>query len=295
MINKVPTLSIITPTYNRGSYLQRCYSSLKGQTSYDFEWIIVDDGSSDNTEEVVSLFAKDFDIVYIKKRNGGKHTALNYAHPFIRGKYVLILDSDDYLLSESVEKANRGWAQYDNNKSVGMVVFLKGLSAEEPCCCAKYERIPVEILPSNRIRFHSTDCCEIIRTELFVKYPFPVFKGEKFISEGALWNRVALTHKCVYINEVIYIADYQEDGLTKSGRSMRIRNPRGGMYAARLNMQKKNRFRNRLKNALLYNCYGFFAGMSPCKILSKNRFKGLTLISMLPGWVLYRDWKKRYG
>ena len=293
-MNTTPTLSIITPTYNRANLLKRCFSSLQIQTSKDFEWLIVDDGSTDNTEYIVSTFSGDFEILYIKKENGGKHTALNASHAHIHGQYVLILDSDDYLIPEAVEKVIRGWKEFENNKTVGIVTFLRGKSVEAPFCRGKYERIPVDILRSERIFYLSRDCCEVIKSSLFKKYPFPVFKGERFLSEGALWNRVSFDCKCVYINEVVYIGEYLEEGLTKSGRKMRIKNPRGGMYAARLNMHKKNYPRNRIKNSLLYNCYGFFAGMSPAKIVTHNRYKLLTLVGMLPGWLLFLVWSRMY-
>ena len=131
-MSDTPILSIITPTYNRGHLLQRCYDSLSAQTRKDFEWIIVDDGSTDNTEEIVSSFDSDYDIVYIKKENGGKHTALNTSHPYVHGKYVMILDSDDYLIPEAVEKIVKGWIDFEENEAIGIVTFLKGGSVNKP-------------------------------------------------------------------------------------------------------------------------------------------------------------------
>ncbi|MCQ2385773.1 MAG: glycosyltransferase family 2 protein, partial [Clostridia bacterium] len=99
----MPSLSIITPTYNRGYLLPVLFHSLEKQTCFDFEWILVDDGSDDDTEAVAKTFFNDlFPFVYIKKENGGKHTALNASHPYVKGKYVLILDSDDYLTEDAV-------------------------------------------------------------------------------------------------------------------------------------------------------------------------------------------------
>lgn len=290
-----PLLSVITPAYNRAELLKKCYESLLRQSDKDFEWIIVDDGSKDNTLDVVKTFDTDgFDIVCVQKENGGKHTALNASHPFVRGKYVLILDSDDYLSDTAVEKVCRGWRKWENEESVGMLTFLKGKAESEPLCTAPIAETPVDILRYKRRVVHSSDCCEVIRTELFLKLPFPVFPGERFMGEGVLWNRVAITHKCVYINDVIYICEYLEDGLTKSGRAMRIRNPRGGMMAAEVDMQRKNYWYLRIKNGLLFTCYGFFAGMSPGKILGKTEYKGITALCLLPGYALHRYWKHKY-
>lgn len=288
-------LSIITPAYNRGHLLKNCFESLLAQTDKDFQWIIVDDGSTDNTRDVVKSFgAKEFEILYVPKENGGKHTALNASHPHIRGRYVLILDSDDTLTSTAVEQIRRGWEGWANNEQVGIVTFLKGPAVGNPNCTGSVSGVPVDILGCKRIVIHSTDCCEVIRRELFLKYPFPVFPGEQFLAEGALWNRVAKTHKCVYINDVIYICEYLEGGLTKSGRAMRIRNPRGGMFSAELGMARNNGLKGRIKNALLYDCYGFFAGMKPTHILSGTQYTALAAMCMLPGRLLYRYWKRKH-
>lgn len=288
------TLSIITPTYNRSNYLPRCYESLQKQTSFDFEWIIVDDGSTDNTSEVVSAFSPNrFPITYIKKSNGGKHTALNAARECIRGKYVLILDSDDYLIETAVQEVLEAWGQYEHNPQIGIVTFLKGSDAEHPVCgVAEYNK-PVEIMRYRRIRYIRTDCCEVIRTELFKKYPFPVFEGERFLSESALWDRVSFTHKCVYIDSVIYICEYLEGGLTKSGRSLRLRNPRGGMYTSDLRMDRSNFMKDRVKNGVLYNCYGKSAGMPVKDLIRQCRSPWLALFCAPEGRLLFRYWSRK--
>ncbi len=291
-------LTILTPTYNRGELLCKCYESLKQQTNKEFQWLIVDDGSSDNTKEIVEQFKKatpDMNIKYVWKQNGGKHTALNESHSYIEGEYVLILDSDDTLTPDAVDSVYSGWEKYESQDNIGIVIFLKGHSVTEPNAYAKDEHVAVDIMRYNRVCVRSRDCCEVIRTELFKRYPFPVFEGEKFVSEGALWNRVSFTHKCVYINKVIYLCEYLEDGLTKSGRSMRIRNPYGGMYTSNLRMHKKNFLKERVKSGLLYVCYGFFADLSAKKIIfgEKSNYL-LKLICFLPGYAMYLKWKKNY-
>lgn len=288
-------LSIITPAYNRADCLKACYESLLRQTAGGFEWILVDDGSLDGTEEIAASFSNDiFPYRYVKKENGGKHTALNAAHPYIRGKYVLILDSDDTLTDDAVSVVLEAWSKWDSNPEVGIVTLLKGRDIDHPNCYAADENTPVDIMAYSRIRPVSNDACEVIRTELFLKYPFPVFPGERFLSEGALWNRVSFTHKCVYVNRVVYLCDYREDGLTKSGKPMRIRNPRGGMYTSNLNMATKNRWLLRVKNGMLFTCYGCFAKLSPAK-MAKNCDHVPLMYGCLPlGWMLYLFWKTKY-
>ena len=290
-----PYLSIVTPTYNRGHLLTACYQSLCRQIDKDFACIIVDDGSSDNTSQVVQAFSyADFPVIYVKKENGGKHTALNAAHPHIRGKYVLILDSDDQLTEDAVHAVKDAWDRWERNSDVGIVTFLKGGAVDHPDCEVSDYETPVDILRYRRTVHYGSDCCEVIRSELFLKYPFPEYAGERFISECALWNRVSLTHTCVYINRVIYLFEYLEGGLTKSGRKLRISNPRGGMFISDLRMQKKNYFAQRVKYGLLYCCYGFFAGLTSAEILFGTAHKPLTVLCLVPGWVLYRYWKQKH-
>ena len=288
-------LTVLTPTYNRVHTLPACFDALSRQTCTAFEWIVVDDGSNDGTEEYVSgLPERPFPVRYIKKENGGKHTALNAAHPFVHGKYVLILDSDDTLTPDAVEQALAGWARYDADPSVGIVTLLKGADPEHPNCYAPEEGVPVDIMAYRRVCPVSNDACEVIRAELFLQNPFPVFPGETFLSEGALWNRVSFTHKCVYINRVIYLCNYLEGGLSKSGKPLRIRNPLGGMHTANLNMAGKNDWKRRIKNGLLFTCYGFFARLSPAQIVRRCDYKVLARSCLPFGWLLYLSWRKKY-
>ncbi len=298
MKNKSTSLSIITPSYNRGNMLKNCFESLRFQSNYDFEWIVVDDGSMDDTRSVMEYISNEhipFEIRYIWKENGGKHTALNAAHPYIHGKYVLILDSDDTLTSDAVETVLNGWSKYDANADIGIVIFLKQLSDGTICARGKAEDIVIDVLNQKRICNVASDCCEVIRTELFKKYPFPVFDGERFLAETALWYRAGLDAKCVYINRPIYICEYLEGGLTKSGKKMRIRNCHGGMYTSYLRMNQRCALKERIKAGLLYVCYGCFAKISIAEMLKKAKgCRCWTLMCLIPGTALYFYWKPLY-
>ena len=295
MVKHVSLLSVITPTYTRAHLLPGCYESLRRQTCKDFEWIIVDDGSRDNTDEVVASFAEaGFPIIYIKKENGGKHTALNASHPHIRGKYVITLDSDDILTDTAVADIIRAWDKYEDREDIGIVTFLKSTPDGTIFATVRDFDTPVDQLIYPRIITLGNDCCEVIRAELFKKYPFPVFEGERFLAEGVLWDRVAKTHKCVYINNPIYLCEYLEGGLTQAGRALRIRNPRGGMLSASFGLEKKNSLRMRIKSGLLYTCYGFFAGMNAKTIIDSNANRMILAACLLPGYALYRYWKHKY-
>lgn len=293
----MPELTIITPTYNRAHCLADCWDSLKNQTCTDFQWLVSDDGSTDATAALVAEIQQgnpDFCIDYIRKENGGKHTALNAAHPHIKGKYVLILDSDDRLTPNAVEQVLVAWNRYDSDPEVGQVIFLKGYTETERICYVKHEDTAVDTLEEPRIAVTGRDCADSFRTELFIRHPFPEFPGERFLGEGSAFFFIELESKGVYVNQVIYLCDYREDGLTKAGKEMRLRNPLGGRYNSMVYMHPRLPVKTRAKKAMLYVCYSHFAGISLGKIVAENPYKMLTFLALLPGTALYLYWKKRY-
>ncbi len=175
-------ITIVTATYNREQCLVECWKSLKAQTCTDFQWLIIDDGSTDNTKSVVDKFvveSPELCIDYVYKANGGKHTALNEAHKYIKGKYVMTLDSDDRLLPMAIELILKEWKKYDAQSDIGQIIFLRGYSENEPICYVKHENIPLDTLKEPRIgtRGRERDCCDTFRSSLFIKHPFPVFEG----------------------------------------------------------------------------------------------------------------------
>lgn len=293
----MPSLTIITPTYNRANTLTNGFNALLKQSCYDFQWLIIDDGSTDNTKEVVQQFRSStdrFEIDYHYKENGGKHTALNEAHPFIRGRYVVIVDSDDILSSDAVETILMRWKAFDNDKRVGRIIFLKGYSVNRPICYVKNEGIPLNTLREPRIGSAGRDCCDTFRTELFKKHPFPVFPDERFIGEGTAFTPMEMESLGVYYNKVLLIGNYLDDGLTKAGVAMRIHNPKGGMANSLVHMHPKLSLKTRFKKGILYNCYGKFAKVSFKDALQNNPYKALTLTTYLPGVLLHHYWVRKY-
>lgn len=233
-------VSIFTPTYNRAYILPVLYESLKRQTCRDFEWIIVDDGSTDNTEELVASWEKDkndFPIIYRKQKNGGKHTAINYGVTLASYEWFFIVDSDDYLRDDAVEKvcewtkeklpqdiaAVSGTRCFKNMVTIGGQTKFNG----EYCDCKNNERKKYGLLG---------DKAEVYRTEILKKYPFPVFEGEKFLSECAVWDKIALEgYKIRWYDYPLMVCEYLEDGLTAkvSGNDLELKNFQGYTYITR--------------------------------------------------------------
>ncbi len=289
-----PKLTILTPVYNRADFLPRLFACLQKQTSKDFEWIIIDDGSTDNSLKVANSFADErFHIQVLSKPNGGKHTALNYSHAYIHGKFVLILDSDDILVPNAVKIIEEKWKKYQDNFNIGMLIFLKGKDENTPFCIVKKYNQPVDFVSCPRTYILGRDCCEVIRSSLFKQFPFPEFPGEKFIGESALWYRASKIHSCVYINQVVYLCEYLPGGLTLRGRAMRLENPLGGMYVANLKLINKNTLKERLKYGVLYTCYGKFANRTWHEMKKECSYKWIFYITFLGGVFLYFYWKKK--
>ena len=184
---------------------------------------------------------------------------------------------------------------YGGNPEIGLVIFQRGASKQEPYCSARAEGVPVDGGAYQRTKIVSYDSAETIKASLFKKLVFPVFDGERFLAETALWFRASYTHKSIYINKVIYICHYLEGGLTDAGRAMRVRNPRGGMYTSQLKMHRKKNLKERIKNGLLFVCYGHYAGMNALQIWKSNpSYPAMTAACLLPGYCMYKIWKQKY-
>lgn len=232
---KHPFITILTPTYNRASLLPRLFDSLLRQTNKDFEWIVVDDGSTDDTREVVANLKEKcggaFPMGYVYKANGGKHMAINIGAERARGELLFIADSDDLLIDDALETVANSWHDISDDKSFAGIAGLditmdtrevigSGLPQEHIDCNA------IDI----RYRHHVTgDMKEVFRTEVLREFPFPEFAGERFCPEQLVWFRMARRYRLRYINKPIYIADYQPDGITAGITRARMRNPSASM------------------------------------------------------------------
>lgn len=291
-------VTILTPTYNRGDMLRRVYKSLLQQTNTQFEWLIVDDGSTDSTDKLVEELINEnrLSIKYIYKENGGKHTAVNKGVENIDTPLTLILDSDDYLTSDAVEIIVKYYYEYKDYNNLCGFVFLKIY----PNGTLNGKTFPInkEICSfiDRRVngKIHG-DKCEVLYTKILKKYSFPEFEGEKFISESTTWIAMGMKYDMVYINEKIYVAEYLADGLTKQGKKLRILSPNGSMENARVRMNKKTNLRRRIKGSILYSCYGYFAKKKAIELISNNEHKILTISTLPIGFFLYIMWKIKYN
>lgn len=223
-------LTIFTPTYNRAKLLQRVYNSLLAQTNRDFEWVIVDDGSSDGTESLIRKFIEEqqIKIVFEHQANAGKHIAVNRGLQLASGTLFLILDSDDELTKDAVEKVAKHWAALkgvpDFESFGGLVANKSYTDGRHIGTDLSYDVLDTTIIDYRFNRKITGDKLEIFKTELIKQYPFPV-NGEKFCPEALVWNRIGSTYKFRFFNDSIYLAEYLPDGLTDRIVTIRKKSP----------------------------------------------------------------------
>lgn len=226
-------ITVFTPTYNRAKLLQRLFASLQKQTYQNFEWVIVDDGSIDNTEEVVDkmkLETKNFKITYAKQKNQGKHIAINKGLDIAKGDYFFIVDSDDRLPEKSLEIINSKAEKIHLKKEIAGVVGLKCHFGGTPVGTNLLQNELICSLFNYRYKYnHKGDRAEVIKTTIFKKYLFPQYQQEKFIPESIVWNRIAKKYKLLYFPENVYECEYLDDGLSSKSVQLRRENPIGAL------------------------------------------------------------------
>ena len=294
-------LTILTPTFNRKDRLARLKRSLDTQTIKGFQWLVIDDGSSDRTGAYFREIRTDgYSVEYHYKANGGKHTAINYALPYIKGEYVCIVDSDDALLPDAVAEMLDTIERYGDDRTIACFSFQRGKNADEPLV----KRMPDVPVVSNHIDYRLNgrrfgDCCEVVRTEALKAYPFPEYPGEKFISEGYLWVQLGKRYKTVYNNRIVYLCEYLEDGLTKAGRKARMRSPLGGMTVCNTFLSVKRNPRLHIllaiKKTWLYICYAKYAGYSFRQMKEKCERPELMTVNYPMGLLMYRIFRRKNG
>lgn len=290
-------LTIITPTYNRVDKLHNLYKSLTEQTCKDFVWLVVDDGSTDDTKEIMQNWIDEavFELQYIYQKNAGKHSALNTGVREIKSKLTFIVDSDDILTTDAVSTIIEDYQYIADNKKICGIGYLRGYS-EKQVIGDRYtaDRFIGNFIQERTVRNVTGDKAEVWKTEYLKAVPFPEIPGEKFLGESYVWNTLAKTTDMLFINKIIYITEYLEGGLTKSGRKLRISCPIGGMLNSEILLGKEFDLKTRVKGALLFVAYGKFAGYKYPTILEKSQKCKLVLLFYVPGVVLYHYWKKRY-
>lgn len=234
-------ITLFTPTYNRAYILETLYRSVQRQTYRDFEWIIMDDGSSDNTEELVKTWMEDgndFPIRFYKVPNGGKCRAINRGLDLAEGELFFIMDSDDYLTDDSLETVvkweatiagkpgycgiagNRGSSPTETPNTRLWQMYGEGCRYIDEYAYCRYPEYTDKVIDGER--------AGVWYTEIHRKYKYPEFEGENFLTPCITWNRMSADgYKIRIFDDIIWICEYLADGLTMQGNMRFIKNPAG--------------------------------------------------------------------
>lgn len=284
-------LSIFTPTFNRSKLLIRLYDSLLKQTNKNFEWIVVDDGSTDNTRQVIESLNNEnlINIKYFYKPNGGKHTAYNLAVENCKGDLCFCVDSDDFLSEFAVENILTCWMNFKHSDNcAGIIAKKRDL----------HNKVFMSDLPSNKeITLFELDnvykCvgdkCFVFNTSIAINYLFPEFANEKFFPESYIYDSIGSKYKFISLNNEICICEYQLDGYSNNFINVMINNPIGFklFYRQRISMSKT--FVELFKYSIRFNAFRI---LSMDNKVGFKGFKFLVIVFTIPlGWLLTKYYK----
>lgn len=226
-------ITIFTPTYNRAYILENLYQSICAQTYRDFEWLIVDDGSTDNTEDLINSWigAAPFPIRYYKQKNGGKCRAINRGLDLAEGELFFVMDSDDYLTEDALEKivfwestihGKSGYCGVVGNRGSSKTSTVNTIFDEEYLDVCAFDRYP-----EYGGKYHvDGDRAEAWYTAIHRMYKYPEFEGENYMPPAVAWDRMAHDgYKLRLFNDIIWICEYLPDGLSAYGNKRVLNNP----------------------------------------------------------------------
>lgn len=247
------TITIFTPTYNRGFCIDRVYKSLLEQKNKDFIWLVVDDGSSDNTSLLIEGWIKDaqIDVEYIYQENKGMLGAHNTAHQFIKTELAVCVDSDDYLPNNAVAEILEIWGGIKMDESISGIIGLDAFQNGE-IIGEKFQKSSV------KMNFFETLKCTgdkkyVYRTELLKKFgPYPEIPNEKFPAQGYLYRKIGEKYDSFVINKVLCIVEYLEGGNSANKIISYKKNPVGYRLYRELCMEVEPKLKDRLRNSVHY-------------------------------------------
>jgi glycosyltransferase involved in cell wall biosynthesis len=297
-----PTITVFVPTFNRAHLLGRVFESLKAQGFQNFEWLIIDDGSRDNTAELVESWQQTspFAITYRHKSNGGKHTAIHLGVELARGEFMVILDSDDWLAPNALERMLELWHTIPEQALYSGVV---GLCAH-PDGRVIGDRFPQDRFDSNAVDLKYTleitgDKISLVRTDVMREFPFGFQNQKGLVTESLVWNRIAQKYRERYVNEIFAHKEYLEAGLTDRALELQIvAAPATRLFHLELSQVKQRiPFTMRLKSVANYVRFALHAGhgLSETVLDSAGFWGKLRCLILLPLGVLLfmRDKKRR--
>lgn len=278
-------ITIFTPSFNRSQTLTRLYESLLNQTDKDFEWVIVDDGSKDDTEYLIQNFKKEnlLKIRYFFQENQGKHIAINKGVAEAKGNYFLTIDSDDYLLENAVETCKKLISEIRDKPNFAGFTYIH-FQEGTPFDKERYGQKRWTQEEKYIWEFHG-EMAFCYKTEILQKFPFPQFPNEKFCPESLIHHRIGNHYKILYTDNVLASGNYLPEGLSTNFLKLLETNPRTSMllYAEKL---RSPEFDKETKDQFLKNYWN--VALKAKHISWKEKFGGVPFV------LSARFWKKRF-
>lgn len=280
-------LTVFTPAYNRAEELTCLYKSLIDQTYKEFEWLIVDDGSKDNTKEIVDKFIEDnkININYVYKQNGGKQSAYNCGLDACKGDIFLCIDSDDILKSDIIGTIVDDFNGIIQDNSIAGIAYLQSYISDK-------EKIIGSVFPDENMvcTYHeiynkygvSGDKLIVLKTDIARKFYFPIIDGEKFVPEALVFNRISKDYKLLFKNVVAAHKEYLADGYSSNYFDLVKKNPKSNsLYFRELYDLQPS----------LYNVYGYilfsiYSGKKFREIYAEHKAKLKMLFLYIPTLVI---------
>ena len=269
-------LTVFTPAYNRAGLLRRVYESIAKQITDGVEWLVVDDGSTDTTQECMKTISSeaDFPVRYIKKENGGKHTAHNVAVEAAHGEWFMCLDSDDILAQGALKSILSAVSEY-SGKICAIAACKSDLDGN--LLCDAFKDKTARGIYTLLGQYHG-EYTFVFKTEIIKKYPFPVFSGEKFSGECILYDRLEIDgYTAVPLNEVIQECEYQSEGLSLGFKKLLRNNPCGFQMFYNQRIDLAETFKKRFVCCIKYCAFRILGKFKAPKY--KGKYSVLTLLS----------------
>ncbi|MGO5207668.1 glycosyltransferase family A protein [Bacillota bacterium LCP21S3_F9] len=287
-------ITVFTPTYNRAYILSQLYQSLLRQNNKEFCWLIVDDGSTDNTKALVEQWIKDnkIRIKYYYQKNSGKMPAHNLGVEMTETKLFVCVDSDDYLVNNAIDLLIEEWEKYHNSSTIG-IIAKRGLRNGKPMGKGDFPHTKICKMNSFMGKTFSGDTTICFETSKLNKYKFPVIKGEKFITEAYVYDQIDHDgYRYIILNDIVTICEYRPDGYTMNMDLISYQNPIGRMYHEAQNLQFACSLSDKIKACIRYNMYRDISHHK--EVRNFSFFERLLLtITVFPGYVLYKKKRKR--
>lgn len=310
-LNDSPTLTVFTPAYNRAHTITRTYESLIRQTSKDFEWLIIDDGSTDNTRQLVTswLDNKVIDgdsisgyshrapwlrIRYIYQQNQGMHGAHNTAYDHIDTELNTCIDSDDFMPDDAVRAIVDFWHSQSSEKKLQYAGII-GLDVDVEKQNIIGTSFPSGLISTTLSGYYRNggrgDKKLVYRTEIIKQAPpYPLFESERYVGLNYKYLIIDRHYELLVLNQPLVIVDYQVDGSSSGMFKQYWNNPKGWAFYRKFEMRQPNSLRRRLIINIHYVSSSIIANNR--NFISESPNKLLTVLTLLPGYLLFRKIRK---